>query len=173
MTKNPETDNEDFTPSEVTGNKTYESSVQIIHIKPKKTTYSNQTGRFPYRSSRGNKYVMVMYNYDSNAILATPLKNRQAKSITDAWEILNTRLTKHRHVTRNFILDNESSADLKQALTKNKKSYELTQPHMYRRNSAERAIRTFKNHCMAGFSTCNKNFPLAEWDRLLTQAKIT
>ena len=43
---------------------------------------------------------------------------------------------------------------------------------MHRRNAAERAIRTFKNHCVAGFATCDKNFLLAEWDRLLTQAEI-
>ena len=44
---------------------------------------------------------------------------------------------------------------------------------MHRRNAAEQAIRTYKNHCMAGFASCNPNFPLAEWDRLLTQAEIT
>ena len=120
-TKKSKTDIEDFTPSEGTGNKTYKNSAQIVHIKPKETTYSNQTGCFPYHSSRGNKYVMVMYDYDSNAILAAPLKNRQAKSITDACKTLHAPITKHGHVTRNFILDNECSVDLKQALTKNKK----------------------------------------------------
>ena len=126
--------------------------------KPKETTYSDQTGRFPYRSSRGNEYIMVMYDYDSNAILATPLKNRQAKTIADAWELLHNRLTSHGHPTKNFLLDNECSLDLKQALTKNKKQYELTPPNIHRRNAAERAIRTFKNHCMAGFASCDKDF---------------
>ena len=44
---------------------------------------------------------------------------------------------------------------------------------MHRKNAAERAITIFKNHCMVGFATCDKKFPLAEWDRLLTQAKLT
>ena len=44
---------------------------------------------------------------------------------------------------------------------------------MHRRNAAKRAIRTFKNHMMSGFATCDKDFPLAEWDRLLPQAEVT
>jgi hypothetical protein len=32
--------------------------------------YTDQTGRFPVVSSEGNKYIMVLYDYDSNAILA-------------------------------------------------------------------------------------------------------
>ena len=44
---------------------------------------------------------------------------------------------------------------------------------MHRRNAAERAIRAFKNHCMAGFTTCDKKILLAEWDWLLIQAEIT
>lgn len=102
-----------------------------------------------------------MYDFDANAILAAPLKNRQAKSITDAWEALHKQLTKHRHATKNFILDNEYSTEMKQALSKNNKDYKLTPPHMHRRNAAKRAIRTFKNHCLAGFATCDKTSPLA------------
>ena len=44
---------------------------------------------------------------------------------------------------------------------------------MHCRNAAERAIRTFKNHCMAGFTACNKDFPLVEWDFLLPQDELT
>jgi hypothetical protein len=37
--------------------------------------YSDQTGRFPVTSSRGNQYIMIVYDYDSTAILAEPIKN--------------------------------------------------------------------------------------------------
>jgi hypothetical protein len=46
-------------------------------------------------------------------------------------------------------------------------------PHCHRRNAAERAIRTFKEHFVAGISSVNPTFPLHLWDRLLTQAEIT
>ena len=40
--------------------------------------YSDQTGRFPITSSKGNKYIMVVHDHDSNAILARALKTKSA-----------------------------------------------------------------------------------------------
>ena len=42
--------------------------------------YSDQTGQFPHLSSRGSRYLFVLYNcnYDANAILVEPLKNKTA-----------------------------------------------------------------------------------------------
>jgi hypothetical protein len=37
--------------------------------------YTDQTGRFPVTSSRGNRYILVLYDYHTNAILTEPLKN--------------------------------------------------------------------------------------------------
>jgi hypothetical protein len=36
--------------------------------------FSDLTGRFPTTSSRGNKYVLVVYDYDSNAVIGEPMK---------------------------------------------------------------------------------------------------
>lgn len=44
---------------------------------------------------------------------------------------------------------------------------------MHRRNAAEKAIRTMKTHLLSGLATCDKNFPITEWDWLLKQAEIT
>jgi hypothetical protein len=46
-------------------------------------------------------------------------------------------------------------------------------PHCHRRNASERAIRTFKEHFVAGLSSVDPTFPLHLWDRLLPQAEIT
>jgi hypothetical protein len=43
--------------------------------------YTDQTGRFPVVSSKGNKYIMILYDYDSNAILAQPIKDRTAPEL--------------------------------------------------------------------------------------------
>ena len=171
-TKENNPEEEDFKPTDGK-EKTWENAAILYAFKPKEKTYSDQTGRFPHRSSRGNEYIMVMYDYDSNAILVTALKNRQAKTIVEAWESLHARLTQHGHTTKNFVLDNECSNDMKAALKKHNKQYQLTPPNIHRRNAAERAIRTFKNHMMAGFATCDKMFPVSEWDRLLHQAELT
>ena len=34
--------------------------------------FFDQTGQFPTRSKRGNKYIIVIVNIDSNAILVEP-----------------------------------------------------------------------------------------------------
>ena len=42
-------------------------------------------------------------------------------------------------------------------------------PHQYRRNTAERAIRTYKNHLLAGLEICDPEFLIDGWDRLLSE----
>ena len=46
--------------------------------------YTNLTGRFPYRYSRSNKYILIAYHYNVNAIIVEPVKNRQAATLTAA-----------------------------------------------------------------------------------------
>ena len=72
-----------------------------------------------------------------------------------------------------YILDNEISNEFKNALLKYNLAYQRVPPHIHRRNAAERAIRTFKNHFLAGLATCDPKFPVKEWDRLLEQATLT
>ena len=33
--------------------------------------------------------MYIVYDYDSNAFLAEPILNRQAKTITEAWLVMN------------------------------------------------------------------------------------
>jgi hypothetical protein len=47
--------------------------------------YADQTGRFPITSSQGHKYILILYDYDSNAILAKPIKSRSAGDILRAY----------------------------------------------------------------------------------------
>ena len=70
-------------------------------------------------------------------------------------------------------MDNESSIDLKIILHKNNIQYQLVPPHIHRQNSAERAIRTFKNHLLANLEGAGPNFSVSEWDWLLPQIQIT
>ena len=92
---------------------------------------------------------------------------RAPKTITDTWSMLHSKLTKHGHETKYFILDNKVRATLKGALSKQDKTYELTPPNIHTQNAAERAICTFKNHLKSGLATCDPKFPLQEWDQLL------
>jgi hypothetical protein len=54
--------------------------------------YTDQTGRFPVVSSKGNKYIMILYDYDSNAILAQPIKDRTAPELLRAFQVMEQEL---------------------------------------------------------------------------------
>ena len=51
--------------------------------------------------------------------------------------------------------------------------YQLVRPHNHRVLAAERCIRTFKNHFIAGLASTDPKFPFYLWDHLLKQAEIT
>ena len=144
-----------------------------ICTKEDGTTYSDLCGRYPVKSSRGNQYILVCYDYDSNAILAEPIQTRAAANITNALKLMLDNLTKAGAPPQIHIMDNEASNLLKHALLKRKIKYQLVPPHIHRRNMAERAIQTFKAHFIAGLCTTDPKFPAREWDRLLPQAIIT
>ena len=137
------------------------------------TAYTDLTGRFPYRSSQGNQYIMVAYHYDANCIYGVALKHRKSQTITDAWKKIHNLFTKSGVAPNTYVMDNEISAEMLNAMQENKVDYQLVPPHTHRRNLAERAIQTYKNHFKAGLATADPDFPLSEWDRLLEQANIT
>lgn len=51
--------------------------------------------------------------------------------------------------------------------------YHLVPPHNHRRNAAERAIRTYKNHFLAGLASVHPDYPISQWDRLIFQSTLT
>ena len=61
--------------------KKLETINKILPFTAKAMAYGDLTGSFPYTSSRGAKYLFIMYDYDSNTILIQPLKSKQAHEI--------------------------------------------------------------------------------------------
>ena len=137
------------------------------------TAYQDLTGRFPYKSASGNEYVLIGYHYDANCIIGHPVKDRKATTLTKAWQNLHDEFTNSGNKPEVWVLDNEVSGDLKQAFNKNDTKFQLVPPNSHRRNLAERAIQTWKNHFKAGIASVNPNFPMSEWDRLIPQANLT
>lgn len=50
--------------------------VTVKVFKIKEWIATDQTGRFPMMSSKGEKYIMVLSEIDGNAILKATMKNR-------------------------------------------------------------------------------------------------
>jgi hypothetical protein len=134
--------------------------------------YTDLTGNFPVRSSKGNSYIMVCYVYDCNYVKVVPMKSRSASEWVNAYDHIHQELTAKGFKPKLQTLDNEASAALKHFFTANDMEYQLVPPHCHHSKASERAIRTFKEHFVAGISSVDPTFPLLR-DILLPQAEIT
>jgi hypothetical protein len=135
--------------------------------------YTDQTGKFPVRSSKGNSYVMFCYIYDCNYVKVIPMKSRSASEWVKAYYIVHQELALKGFKPKLQTLDNEASTALKNYFTVNDIAYQLVPPHCHRHNATKRAIRTFKEYFVAGLSSVDPSFPLQLCERLLPQAEIT
>ena len=155
--------------------KTHDCYVAVHSLdEPTGRVYADQTGKFPCASTSGNNYLMVMYDYNSNAILMEPIRNRKGPTLVDAHRKLHRRLT-NSGLRPCFLmfLDNEYSNALKEFLQEERVAFQLTPAGMHRRNTAERAIQTAKNYFVAGLCTVHPKFLLYLWDsKLIPQAEL-
>lgn len=61
----------------------------------------------------GNQYLMIVYDYDSNSILAEPMKSRTGPEMLRAYKTIHALLTSRGLKPRLQKLDNEASQSLK------------------------------------------------------------
>ena len=103
----------------------------------RKTVFSEQTRQFATRSKQGNKYIMVMVEIDSNAIMAEPIKNRTDTELTRAYRAMMLRLKQAGIIPQKHILENEVSNAMKTVICDEyKMKLELVPPGYHCRNSA-------------------------------------
>ena len=124
---------------------------------------TDQTGRFPITSMRGMKYIMCLYNYDANGILAEAIKSRESASLVEGYDAMYKRLIAAGIKPVIQRLDNEASEILIEAITTKGLKYQLASPHDHRLNPAERAIQTWKNHFISNLHGCDRQFPANQW----------
>ena len=146
-------------------------SMKIVELEGK--VFTDQTGRFSVTSSKGNKYIMVLYDKISNIILAEAMKNRTQEKIVRAQTHLHTILTNRGFKTHVQILDNECPEKLEAFFEKENVDFQLVPPHLHQTSAVKRAIATFKDHFIAGLDITDQAFPMHFWSRLLPQATKT
>ena len=164
---------EEFFPSQIPTPKRYLVASNLIPHASKHKAFGDLAGQFPFKLSRGHRYIYLLYDHDSNANLVEPVQNRQAQTLAKAWKTLTDRLWQRGHPYSHFVLDNKLSTDLVNVFKKYDIKYECVPPNLHGRNLAESAFQTFKNLLLAGLATCNRPFPIQEWDHLLPQTKMT
>jgi hypothetical protein len=121
----------------------------------------------------GSVFFFVLYHYESNAILATPIAGLDDVSIFNAYKKYFEDLTGKGFKPKLNIMDNQAMRHIKKFLTENDCKLQIVKPHNYRVNAAERAIQTFKVAFIAALATTDSDFPLQLWDWLTPQAEDT
>jgi hypothetical protein len=91
-------------------------------------TYTNLTGRFPTTSSRGYKYILFLYYYDSNTIQAEPMKIRSDAEAIRAYTKIYDELTAKGSKPTFQTMDNEASMALKHFLHLKDIEFQLVAP---------------------------------------------
>jgi hypothetical protein len=120
------------------------------------TIYVNFTGKFPIRSFDSMTAIFILYDWTSNAILATPVKDGKDDTTISTFEENIKYLTNRGFKPVLNIIDNVASKAIQAYLEEHDIQIQLVEPHNHRVNAAERAIQTFKNHMIAGLSTCHE-----------------
>ena len=133
------------------------------------TMYTDQTGQFPHLSSRGNRYQMILFHVDSNSIWVEATKNKTEGEMILGRHRALTRMKACGIVPKRQVLDNEASAAYKLAIRESGMDYQLVPPDDHRRNIAEKAIQTWKDHFVAALSGTADNFPLHLWCQTIPQ----
>jgi len=154
--------------------RTHEVGAAVFDMEDLKGLISTDLpGRFPFTSSRGMNYIFILYDFDSNAILAEPIKSRSPQHLIEGYEACYNLLEKAGIKPIIQRLDNEASKELIKAIEKKKLQYQLATPYDHRNNFAERAIQTFKSHFISILNGTDSDFPSHLWCRLIYQAVIT
>ena len=126
-------------------------------------TAMDLAGKFPITSSRGNKYIFLWYDYDGNSIKSVPIKSREKEEQIRAYNICYEYYSLRGFVPQVIRLDNEASNALKSKIRGNNMEFQLVPPSIHRQNSAERAMRTYKEHFLSAVSTFDASCPMSLW----------
>jgi hypothetical protein len=135
--------------------------------------YHDLTGSFPFMSLDGSVSLFVLYHYESNSILAEPIKGLDNKTIFEVYKKIHLLLTNKGYLVKLNVMDNQATKYIKQFLTANECKLELVGPHNHRVNAAERAIQTWKDAFISALATTDRDFPIQLWDRMTPQVMNT
>jgi hypothetical protein len=102
--------------------------------------YHDLTGSFPFMSYNGSICFFILYHYESNAILGTPIAGLDKISIFKAYKKHFENLAAKGFKPKLNVMDNQATKHIKQILTKNECKVQLVEPHNHRVNAAECAI---------------------------------
>ena len=103
-----------------------------IRVEHNRKLYTDDTGRFHVCSRSGKKYIIIVYHFDSNAIIATPFKYSAKKHRLLAYNSIMQRIKDRNMLVDLNILDNEASAEYNRIIKSEwGVEYQLVPPHIH------------------------------------------
>ena len=66
--------------------------MKVSSYDTREKSFSDQTSQFPKQSKHGHKYIIVLIETDSNAILVEPMKSQKDAEMIQAYDVLVKRL---------------------------------------------------------------------------------
>jgi len=115
--------------------------------------YNDLTGSFPYMSLEGNVCYLIIYHYESNAILGLPISGFDDNTVFAAYKTQFEFLESKGYKIKLNVMDNQCKRQIKKFLTDNDCELMLVEPHNHRVNAAKRAIQMFKDHFISALAT--------------------
>ena len=115
---------------------------------------------------------MVMVEVGTNVKLVTPLKNRTETEIQRGYILILNRIRATGITPQCHILDNECSKSMK-TLIRQHCALKIVPPHCHRRNVADVATKSLKQHFLSIIAGVSTDLPMYQWERLLPQDKLT
>ena len=128
-------------------------------IKNEGTIYADLTGKFLITSIHDIKEMFITYDWTSNAVLTTPIKEAKVETIVECLKNNITYLSKRGFKPVYNIIDNVATKAINTHPESKNIKVQFVTLYNHRVNTAERAIQTFKNHTISGLCICEKQFP--------------
>jgi hypothetical protein len=98
--------------------------------------------------------------------MAEPIKTRTSVKLLRAFKVMEQKMTARGLKPRLMRLGNEASQLLKDYLYEKEISFQLVPPYSNLHNAEECAIRSFKDHLIAGLCSTYKSLPMHLWYRV-------
>ena len=102
-----------------------------------------------------------------------PLTSCNKRKLIRATHVLHAYLSDRGLTPQCQMLDNECPGGLKTFLHATSLKFQLVPLYLHRTNAAEQSIQNYKDNLISGLSSCDLNFPLYLWDRLIPHATLT
>ena len=148
-------------------------TMKIFNTSDFQKLHGDIAGRFPYKSRRGHQYIAVFFSEEANYIHFELLQNRSAGEIVKAYKA-TVDFFEMCGINIQFLhMDGESSLELEKCIKKRGIKIQFAPPSNHRTLKAERSVQTAKNHIISTLCTTDPNFPMEQWDLLMTQIELT